>query len=99
GTQYTFTIPQSCAPAPGGMVSWWKAENNADDSQNDNGGTLQNKAGFASGEVGQAFSLNGNNQYVLIGDPVPASLQIQNEITLDAWIYVTEYPGPSALAL
>src|SRR5262249_15122121 len=45
----------------------------------------------------RAFSFNGNNQYVLIGDPVPADLQIQTEITLDAWIYVTQYPDGNSL--
>jgi hypothetical protein len=99
GTQYTLEIAPSCAPAPAGMVSWWKAEGNADDSQDDNHGTLQGGATFAPGKVGQAFSFDGNNQYVLIADPVPANLQIQNEITLDAWIYVTSYPDSNSLGL
>src|SRR5205814_1430324 len=86
------------ALAPLGLVSWYRAEDNpagtvAKDWADGNDGTLQNGATFAAGEVGQAFSLNGNNQYVLIGDPVPTNLQIQNEITLDAWIYVTAYPA------
>ena len=86
-----------CVPPPTGLVSWWRAEGNAFDSVSLNDGTLRNGAGYAPGKVGQAFSLNGANQYVLIGDPVPASLQIQNEITLSAWIYATAYPfGNSA---
>jgi len=28
-----------------------------------------------------------------VGEPVPTSLQIQNEITLEAWIYATQYPS------
>jgi hypothetical protein len=86
-------------PGPTGLISWWRAENNATDSVGPHHGTLQNGAAFAPGKVGQAFSLNGANQYVVIGDPVPPSLQIQNEITLSAWIYVTEYPASGTLGL
>jgi hypothetical protein len=60
-----------------------------------NNGTLENGASFALGAVGDAFSFNGNNQYVLVGDPIPTSLQIQNSITMSAWIYVTAYPSSS----
>jgi hypothetical protein len=82
----------SCDPPPAGLAGWWPGENNANDIQGSNNGTVQNGVSFANGEVGKAFSFNGTNQYVLVGDPVPASLQIQNEITLSAWIYVTAYP-------
>ncbi len=47
----------------------------------------------------RAYSFDGVNDYILIGDPVPASLQIQNEITLSAWIYATQYPGSGNLGL
>ena len=46
-----------------------------------------------------AYSFDGVNDYILIADPIPASLQIQNEITLSAWIYATQYPGSSNLGL
>src|SRR5262249_59588653 len=53
--------------------------------QDSNNGTLQGGAAFGAGEVGLAFDLNGNNQYVLI--PNSASLQPQ-QLTVDAWVYV-----------
>jgi len=34
--------PPSCTPAPAGMVSWWRAEGNANDSVNGNNGISQN---------------------------------------------------------
>jgi hypothetical protein len=77
---------------PSGLVSWWPGNDNANDIIGGNNGTLENGATFALGEVDDAFSLNGSNQYVLIGQPVPANLQIQNAITLSAWIYPTAYP-------
>lgn len=70
----------------------WPGNNNTTDVVSGNNGTLENGAGYALGEVGDAFSLNGSNQYVLIGQPVPTDLQIQNAITLSAWIYVTALP-------
>jgi len=90
-----------CTSPPSGLVGWWPGDGNADDIVNGNNGTLQNCTTFASGEVAQSFSLdNGTNYaFVLVGDPVPPSLQIQNEITLSAWIYVTQYPAPSTLGL
>jgi hypothetical protein len=80
---------QSATP---GLVSWWPGNDNANDLFGGNNGMLENGTGFGLGEVADAFSLNGNNQYVLIGQPVPANLQIQNAITLSAWIYPTAYP-------
>ncbi|HTZ17347.1 MAG TPA: LamG domain-containing protein, partial [Dissulfurispiraceae bacterium] len=82
------TCRPSAAP-PSGLVSWWRAENDASDAQGSNNGTLMNGASFDQGKVGQAFSLDGVDDYVLIGDPVPASLQIQNEISIEAWIYAS----------
>lgn len=73
-------------------VSWWRGEENANDAMGLNNGALENGVQFASGKIGQAFLLNGVDQYILIGDPIPPSLQIENEITLEACIYVTSYP-------
>ncbi len=91
----------SCVPAPQGLVSLYKGEQNALDSGSDNHGTLQNGATFAVGKVGQAFSLDGVDDRILVADPVPASLQLQNEISLNAWIYVTSYPSdtPNGLGM
>jgi hypothetical protein len=57
-------------PTHAGLVTYWAADGNAlDSSGNGHNGTLQNGAGFGPGIVGQAFALNGVNQYV----SVPAS--------------------------
>jgi len=89
----TVTPVSACYPQPSGLVSWWKGDGDATDHIGNNNGTLENGASFALGEVNDAFSLNGSNQYVLIGEPVPADLQIQNNITLSAWVYITSYPA------
>jgi hypothetical protein len=45
----------------------------------------------------RALSFDGSSDYVTLGSSVPASLQIQDEITLAAWIYVTGYPASNTL--
>ncbi len=88
----TITPANACLTPPSGLVSWWPGNDSATDIIGGNNGTLENSAGYGLGEVNDSFSLNGNNQYVLIGQPVPTSLQIQGPITLSAWIYPTAYP-------
>ena len=87
------------APPTPGLVGWWTGNGHANDVIGVSHGELTNGMSYAPGLVGQAFKLDGANQYALIGDPVPASLQIQNEITLSAWIFATEYPGSDNLGL
>jgi len=98
----TVTPAHACYAQPSGLVSWWKGDDDATDHMGNNNGTLENGAGFALGALNDAFSFNGSNQYVLVGQPVPADLQIQNNLTLSAWINPTAYPtdnGSGALGL
>lgn len=60
--------PPPCAPPPNDIVSWWRAENDATDYVDDNHGVLMNGATFASGRVGQAFNLDGVNDFVRVPD-------------------------------
>jgi len=87
------TPPPTCAPAPSGLVSWWKGESNALDSVDGNHGTLMYGAAFASGKVGQGFSFGGGNSRILLGDP--ENLKFTNSFSIEAWIYATGLPtGP-----
>ncbi len=88
----TITPAQACVTPPSGLVSWWTGDDTTNDVVGGNNGTLENGATYGLGEINDAFSLNGSNQYVLIGQPVPTNLQIQDAITLSAWIYPTAYP-------
>jgi Concanavalin A-like lectin/glucanases superfamily/Putative Ig domain/Divergent InlB B-repeat domain len=69
--------------APTGLVGWWKAEGDALDSVGTNHGTLRNGAVFASGQVGQAFSLNGTGACIEIPD-APALRPVS--LTLESWV-------------
>jgi len=67
-----------------GLFGFWQAEGNANDSSgNGNNGTLANGATFAAGCVGQAFSLDGVDDYV----DLPRSLfNGLAAATMAAWI-------------
>ncbi len=86
---------RSCTPPPPDMVSWWPGDGNTTDIQSGNNGTLQGGATFATGEVGQAFSLNGTNQYVEIPDS--ANVSITGPMTIDAWINTNDNANEHAI--
>ncbi|MFL6215727.1 MAG: LamG domain-containing protein [Blastocatellia bacterium] len=73
-------------PPPCSAAGQWSAEGNANDSSgNNHNGTLQNGATFAPGYAGQAFSLDGNDDYV----EVPINSGAMNSpasFTMEAWI-------------
>ncbi len=76
-------------PLAGMLGRSWPVDGNAHDMIGGNNGTLQNGATFAPGLVGQAFSLNGVNQYILI--PPSSSLNVgpTSSITVNAWVLRT----------
>jgi hypothetical protein len=75
-----------CADEPtSGLVSWWKAEGNANDSAGSNNGTAINGVTYAAGKVGQAFSLNGTNQAVAVPDGIIPNTA--RNFTVSAWVY------------
>src|SRR5882724_8111154 len=83
------TAGPACVAPPSGMAGWWPGENNANDIQGANNGTLQGGVSFASGEVGQAFSFNGSDADVKV--PASSSLNagVGSGLTLDLWINPT----------
>jgi hypothetical protein len=76
---------------PAGTVSWYKAENNANDSVGTNNGTLKGGASFAPGKSGQAFALNGTDAYVDV--PSSPSLKPTSALTVSAWINLAIDPS------
>src|SRR5438874_10060806 len=62
-----------CTPPPTGMVSWWPGDGNAHDIRGGKNGTRQGGVTVPVGEVGQAFSFDGVDDYVRIAKS--ASLQ------------------------
>jgi titin len=76
---------------PPGIVSWYRADGNANDSVSGNNGALIGGVSFGPGVSGQAFNLDGVSGYVQIPSAPafnPAAL------TLEAWIKPTSI-GPT----
>jgi len=71
------------APVTSGLVSRWRGEKNALDSVGENDGTIVGNVIYEPGIIGQAFSFDGVNSGVLLGNP--KSLQLQN-FTIEAWV-------------
>ena len=84
----TVVAPVCFAP-PSGMIDWWSGEGNGNDITGANTLTLQNGAGFATGEVGQAFNFvnptfSGSGQYAQ--NTSPTGLPVGNSPrSFDLW--------------
>ncbi|MSU58566.1 MAG: LamG domain-containing protein [Pedosphaera sp.] len=75
-----------CTSPPSGLVSWWRAEGNANDSADGNHGVLAGGTTFSAGEVGQAFSFNGSNAYVSVVASSNLNVGAAGGFTVEGWI-------------
>ena len=66
------------------LVGWFRGEGNANDSSDAHHGTLQGGAAFGAGQFGQAFSLDGVNDFVQVPDS-PAWAFGSNDFSLELW--------------
>ena len=74
----------NCVPAPSGLVSWWRGENNVIDQNGlNNGEALGSPQSYAPGEVGQAFEFDGSGDNIInVG---VSGLELQ-DFTIEGWI-------------
>src|SRR6266478_2423250 len=81
----------NCVPTPTGLVSWWRAEGNPNDSAGTNNGVIQDNLAFGSGEVGQAFLFNHTSSYITV--PASPSLDVGSGpgLTIECWIMPDAY--------
>ena len=85
----------TASATPSGLVSSWPADGDANDAFDGNDGILEGDAGFATGKVGQAFSLDGAGDYVRV--PAAANLDLSDgSFTLTAWIKPVSRSGLSS---
>ena len=75
---------QNCLAPPAGLVSRWPGDSHAGDIANGNHGMLIGEATFAEGMVGQAFSFDGDGDYVKV--PRAANLDMGAELTIEFWM-------------
>ena len=85
-----------CDPPPGGLVSWWRAESDASDTV---GGNRHGdrRSQLCSGEVGQAFNLDGTSGYVNV--PSSPGLKFTNAFTVEGWINLRVPIGSSTVTI
>ena len=81
-----------CLTPPPDMTNWWPADGNALDIIGSQDGTLEAGAGFAAGEVVDAFNLNGTTDFVLVPNDPNAAFNFAGSFTIDAWINLAAAP-------
>ena len=86
---------QQCVPPPSALVSWWPGDGNANDIAGGNPGTLVNGATFGTGQVGQAFALDGVNDFVHFGTEVGNFGTA--DFTVDLWVKFNNLAGEQVL--
>jgi len=79
-----------CVTPPSGLISWWPGNGNANDSVGSNPGTLQNGATFAPSLVGQAFSFDGEDDYIRVAD---SDNLRPSQLTVEAWVKSSVIPS------
>ena len=73
--------------APVSQVAWWRGEGDARDGMGHHDGTLMGGVTFAPGLVGQAFRLDGVDDFVRV--PHAPELNLTGSLSLVAWIFPT----------
>ena len=84
---------QTCVQPPVDLVSWWPGDGDADDIADANNGTLEGGATFTAGQVGQAFLLDGIDDFVDLGNA--SNLHVSSaDFTVDAWVLFNALSHP-----
>lgn len=78
-----------------GVMAWWPGDGSAIDIVGGNDGTLQNGVTYATGQVLQAFDLNGVNAFV--EGNAPGLPQGSNPRSYDAWIFPRRVSGANTI--
>lgn len=75
------------------LVAHWPFDGDYNDySGNGHHGTPSGDPEFVTGVSGQALNLDGDGDYVTVGDS-PPGLDGMTELTIDLWLYVRSYPS------
>ena len=94
-------VTPACYAPPTNMVSWWPAEGNANDIAGSNSGTVIGLTGFATGEVGQAFSFDGtgfdrSNSFVYVSDSASLDPLASSGLSYDMWLNPSQVGGTNS---
>src|SRR5690606_11691605 len=84
----------ACTTPPDGLLAWWAGEGTAADVLGGHPGTVQNGATYDAGIAGQAFFLDGANDYI----SVPNSADFHNpSLTVNGWFNFANTTGTRIL--
>ena len=84
-------------PQRSGLVAWWPGEGNASDALGGGPGTLQGGVAFVSGRVGQAFSFDGADDVINLGN-APKLRVSATDFTIEAWVRFDSHQGDMSIA-
>jgi len=86
----------ACVPAPTGLVSWWRGDDNFADARGVNNGVNSGAVTFGQGAVANGFKMSGAaSSFVLVADA--PSLQLTGDITIEAWINPAALTAPGRI--
>jgi hypothetical protein len=95
-----FTAPlgaQTPVGPPAGITHWWPADQTPQDIVGGQQAFLRGGAGYEAGKVSQAFSLNGNAQFVEVPDD--PSLNVgASDFTFEVWVRFNTLNGEQVIA-
>ena len=92
----TVALAQGCINPPPDMIGWWTGDGTAADFANGHDGTLQNGATYGAGQVGQAFQLDGSNDFVDVAS-VPELNVGTGDFTIDLWVNFDSVSGEQTI--
>lgn len=78
-------VAAQCIDPPADLASWWPGDGTIDDVYNDRDAVLENGASYAAGLVGQAFVLDGIDDFVNVPDQ-PALNVGSGDFTFSLWV-------------
>jgi hypothetical protein len=84
---------ENSATVHAGPVAWWRGEGNTMDSTGNNPGASQGTVAYSTGQVGEAFSLDGIAASVNAGNP--SDLQLSSgDFSIAAWVNFSSLTHP-----
>jgi Concanavalin A-like lectin/glucanases superfamily len=86
-------VAPTCASAPSGLVGWWPAEGNGNDSAGTNNATVPDGVTYAPAEVGQGFSLDGQDHRIVVPDAPQLNFSSNQDFSIEVWIQPLANPG------
>jgi Concanavalin A-like lectin/glucanases superfamily/Immunoglobulin I-set domain/Immunoglobulin domain len=87
---------QGCAPAPPGLIAWYKAEGNTLDSADSHAATIIGGVGFQAGKVGQGFYMPGGAACVQLPPnlfPYPTAGSGNAAFSFETWFLTPKTGG------